>query len=232
MVNQDTGVTLQQFDAPGNLVQRMDSQGRLSRYHYDDAKRLVERTDEDGITQWTWDEKSGNLLQITDAHSSESFAYNGSSLLESHIRSIDGHRFETQYRYDVRERLSSTVLPDGQVLNRHYHESGSNRGELSSISRETWGGLSQETLISEIDTDWRDGESGYVASSGLSTRHEFTNAGQIRSISTDQLLELNYQFDEEGHIVEIDENGFRESYQYDNGRLVLFPCLSCEISPE
>ena len=221
LVNADTGVQIQRHDAAGNLIFRQDAQGRTSQYSYDAANRLIERTDDDGITRWQWDAQSGGLAEVSNEDSVERFSYNISALLSSHVRIIDGHSFETTYRYDARDRLISTRLPDGQTLQHHYHDSGPNRGQLESISRGRWGGLSEEALVTDIDLDARDGDSGYVSAAGVSTQQQYSANGQIRSVQVGSVLDLQYNVDNGGRIVGITENGDEQRFAYNADGLMV-----------
>ena len=220
MANVDSGVSLLSYDAADNLVESVDAQGRTARYRFDAADRLIERVDEDGTTHWRWDQSTGGLAEVSDEHSTERFEYNVSGLLASHTRIIDGHRFETGYRYDARNRLTHTHLPDGQVLQHHYHTAGPNVGLLKEITRGRWGGLREQLLVGEIDLDSRDGESGYVGPSGLRTEHQYYSDGAIKRIEVGGLLTLDYQFDTSGRVVMMDQNGEPQRYQYAQGALV------------
>ena len=221
LVNGDTGVQIQDHDAAGNLVLRQDAQGRISTYRYDAANRLIERTDDDGITRWQWDVRSGGLAEVSNEDSVERFSYNISALLSSHVRIIDGHSFETTYRYDARDRLISTRLPDGQTLQHHYHDSGPNRGQLESISRGRWGGLGEEALVTDIDLDARDGDSGYVSAAGVRTQQQYSANGQIRSVQVGSALDLQYNVDNGGRIVGITENGDEQRFAYNADGLMV-----------
>ena len=221
----DAGVLVQTHDPAGNVTETRDASGRTSRSRYDAADRLVERTDEDGTTRWRWDALTGGLAGVSNPHGEERFAYDDAGLLASHVRTIDGHRFETRYRYDARGRLTRTTLPDGQSLRYRYHEDGPERARLRSIARSSWGGLRERVLVDRIDQDARDGDGGYVSGAGVRTDHRYAPNGQIRSIDIGGTLELDYRVDADGRVVGIDENGEAQHYAYRDGALMMADTL-------
>ena len=75
-------------------------------------------------------------------------------------------------------------------------------------------GLAQQTLVEQIDQDTGDGSGGYVASNGLRTHHQYAANGSITAIDIDRVMNLVYEFDEQGRIVGIDENGTLRRYGY------------------
>ena len=215
----DGGRVRYRHDAADNRVEAIDASGRVTRFAYDAADRPISRTDVDGTTRWRWDETAGTLLEASNPVSTERFAHDAETRLISHVREIDGHRFETTYAYDARGRLSEKRLPDGRTLHHHYHEHGPNRGTLRAITRTRWFGLGRETIVADIDLDPRDGTAGHLSHDGSRRRATFAPNGEIRRLEIGGKLAFGYRFDDTGRIVAIDENGTAGRYGYTRGRL-------------
>ena len=166
-----------------------------------------------------YDPALGRVVRVRNAAGTERFGYEANGQLTSHVRELDGHRFETRYAYDPRGRLALKTLPDGQRLRHHYHEDGPNAGTLRAITRERRFGLGRETVLAEIDLEARDGASGHLAGNGLRTQRTYAPDGTLRTLDIENVLTAGYTFDAAGRIVAIEENGERQRYAYTGGRL-------------
>ncbi|MCU7856950.1 MAG: RHS domain-containing protein, partial [Candidatus Thiodiazotropha sp. (ex Lucinoma borealis)] len=138
-----------------------------------------------------------------------------------HTRSINGKLFTTRYDYDpISRQLSSKQLPNGRVLNYHYYTEGEQSGQLRAITREGMFGLSQHTIIGEIDQDPSDGVSGLVHGNGIRSNHRYDANGRLTALENDQTLQLQYIYDEHGNISGIDLDNVLQHYRHDSqGRL-------------
>ena len=225
----DVGRTIMTLDAAGNPVASKHENGTTVRYVHDAANRVVERTTPDTVTRLRWDPVDGTLVEARTSSvgpnaaasgTVERFAYDADTRLVSHERDLGGRTFATRYTRDARGRVVDKTLPDGRTLVHHYHETGPNRGTLRAITVRRWYGLGQRTLVAEIDTDARDGETGYLSAGGVRTSGRFAPNGEPVELALTDSLQLAYEFDERGRIVGIDENGAMHRYGYDGGRLV------------
>ena len=154
--NPDTGATHFEHDAGSNIIGKTTATGDTTTYTYDAANRLLTKSSRDGATTFTYHPTNGRLIATTNPSTTEFFDYNTEGQLTAHTREIDGNTFTTTYDYDERGRLSDKGLPDGTQLRYHYHASSSaNAGQLRAITRSSWLGFVQETLIGEIDQDAR-----------------------------------------------------------------------------
>jgi len=120
--------------------------------------------------------------------------------------------------YEANGKLRNKILPDGQALRYHY-ESGPDTGNLRAITRETLFGLSQSTLLGEIDLDWRDGQTSYLSHNGRRNEYRYHPDGKVASASLTDTLTLEYEYDAQGNIVGIDNNGFQQQFDYKAGQL-------------
>jgi len=216
----DTGAVVHAHDASGNDVERRLADGTVTRVERDAAGHPVSRRDADGtVTRWRWDAARDLLLETSTAATVERFTYDAADRLISHVRKIDGQRFETAYTYDERGRVLDKRLPDGQVLRHQYHESGPNAGRLRTITRRGRFGIGGDMLAGEIDLDRRDGESGWTTLAGSRAVQRFAPNGEIRSLTVENTLAIDYAFDAAGDLVGMDIDGAASRYGYRNDRL-------------
>lgn len=219
LISPDTGITRYRYDAAGNRTEKRAADGTVTTYRWDAANRLVTKMSPDGETTYAYDPRNGRLSQTTNASGSERFDYDALAQLTAHTREIDGRTFVTAYNYDAAGRVREKTLPDGQVLNHHYHESGPDVGTLRAITRASLFGLQQETVLAEIDSFAADGASGYLSHNGIRTQRKHAPDGRVESIEISQTLTLDYTYDDAGRIIGIDENGIGKRFDYTQGRL-------------
>ncbi|MEE9422115.1 MAG: hypothetical protein V3V50_03060, partial [Gammaproteobacteria bacterium] len=218
----DTGTQTYAYDAAGNRIQQTDAEGQVTTYAYDAANRLIKEESTDGNTVLSYHASNGQLKSIKDPISTETFDYNPEGQLTAQSRAIDGHRFTTGYAYHAQsQKLTQKTLPDGQTLNYHYYEDSKQKGHLRAITTPTFLGLTQKTLIGEIDHDKTNGTTSLTYGNGTKTVTRYDDAGRVIGIENTHALALQYQYDEHGQITGIDLNGALQTYQYDQlGRLI------------
>ncbi|MCU7864314.1 MAG: DUF2235 domain-containing protein [Candidatus Thiodiazotropha sp. (ex Lucinoma borealis)] len=219
--NPDSGTTQFIYDPAGNPVQKRDAQDNIIEYRYDAANRLIEKKSAEETTNLSYDRSTGQLILIQTPNATERFKYNTNRKLIQHTRSINGKLFTTRYDYDpISRQLSSKQLPNGRVLNYHYYTEGEQSGQLRAITREGMFGLSQHTIIGEIDQDPSDGVSGLVHGNGIRSNHRYDANGRLTALENDQTLQLQYIYDEHGNISGIDLDNVLQHYRHDSqGRL-------------
>ncbi len=226
--NPDTGTTVFERDNAGNAILKTNSDGTVTTSTYDAANRVIVKANSNGITTFEYHPVHGKLIRTENPSTTETFDYENARLT-SHTRDIDGYRFVTTYQYDERGRLQRKGLPDGTQLRYHYYQDAgvtdvdnsslSNAGQLKAITRESLLGLKQETLIGQIDTDASDGRMGYIDLKGSVIEKRFHPDGSLESIRSSQGLHLQYDYDDAGQIVGVNQNGMYSSYEYLNGHL-------------
>ncbi len=205
----DTGLTQYTYDAAGNLLEKIDAEGRSSTYLYNASNRIIERSTDDEVVNLHY--KSGQLVKMQGSDSSETFAYDTDGKLIQHTRHIDGHTFTTAYIYDaITARLKEKHLPDQQVLNYHYHSNG----KLQAITRNDF--IGRTTIVGELNTEADSlTHKQYVFGNAIATSHDYDNNGQLIRLSTSRVQQLNYHYNEQGNISGIERNTGTEHYAYD-----------------
>jgi len=215
----DTGITQFNYDTAGNRIAKRNANGERTTYRWDAANRLVEQQDPDGTTLYSYHDSNGRLEETSNPHVTESYTYTLLSQLQTHTRHIDGHTFTTEYVYAANGKISNKILPDGQSLRFHYYESGPDKGNLRAITREAMFGLVQSTLLGEIDLDWRNGQTSYLSHNGRRNEYQHLPDGNISSIAITDALRLEYEYDDNGKIVGIRQDGFDQIYGYRAGNI-------------
>lgn len=219
LISPDTGTTHYKFDAAGNRVEKRNANREKTSYRWDAANRLVEQVDPEGTTRYEYHKSNGRLIGTSNPDTNETFSYTQYSQLSTHTRFIDEHSFTTEYLYEGNGKLKNKILPDGQSLRYHYHESGPNQGTLRAITRESFFGLNQTTVAGEIDLDNRDGATSFLSHNGRRNESLYQPDGKVSSISVNSALTLEYDYDDQGKIVGISKNGFEQRYGYKAGQL-------------
>ena len=163
----DNGILFVTLDEAGNVLSSVNADNEETTFTYNSANRPLTKTNREGTTTNQYHPETGRLVQTSNQHTTETFEYDRYEQLTSHTRVIDEQNFTTTYEYDQRGRLLRKGLPDGTGLRYHYYadfsETGdSNAGQLRAITKESWFGLLQETLIGEIDQDARDGTTRHI----------------------------------------------------------------------
>ena len=90
---------------------------------------------------------------------------------------------------------------------------------LRAITQESLFGLSQSTLLGEIDLDGRDGQTSYLTHIGRRNEIEYHADGKVASMSVTDTLRLEYEYDEYGKIVGISQDGQAQRFGYSAGQL-------------
>ncbi len=207
----DTGLAHYVYDNANNIIKEINALGQKTTYEYDAANQLISWKDDKGLVRIQYSQ--GQISEIIDKYSTEKFKYDGLGNVAEHTRHIDGFTFTTAYHYDEETgRLKYKDLLDGQTLRFHYHENG----KLHAITRKNL--LGQSTIIGEINTS--EANRHYVHGNGIVTDYQYNAEGQLTSIYSQQVHNLEYQYDQRGNIIGIQLDGIANQYNYDSiGRL-------------
>ncbi len=141
--------------------------------------------------------------------------------MEELSRTLNKQIFQTGYQYNNRGQLVEKELPDGQVIEYQYNDSG----QLSGIYRDNW--LGNTTLVeAELATPTTSSSGSasriisYRYGNGISSNYYYKNR-RLERIQTDGGYDFIYQYNPAGKIIGIDngEESFNR-YRYDEqGRI-------------
>lgn len=217
----DRGATYFRYDSAGNLIEQLNADNQLIKFDYDAANRVVRKSTPDDRIDFVYDPQSGRLASVENATGKEVFEYDSDYRVVSHSRQMEGHEFVTRYKYNDFWQLIEKVLPDGQTLHYLYHQNGPAKGALKAVTRDEWFGLSETALLSEIDDNRWDKETRITFGNGLTRVSRYDQQGRLSSTKTEPILDLAFDRDKSGNVVQINSDDSPSSYAYDNAnRLV------------
>jgi len=199
----DTTYETRTYDNVGNLVSRTTQNGAVIGYSYDAIKRLTQISYPDGSTvAFTYD-KDSNRIQMVDSASTTTYAYDARDRLLSETRTIAGQEYTLRYQYDAASNLIQLTYPDAYQL------------------QYTYDAMKRITQVGNLATltyqkDDRIGSITY--GNGVQTTYLYDNRGRPTRIltrnSTATLLDLNYEYDANGNLLNVNSN--QETYGYDD----------------
>ncbi len=135
-LTEGTGATARTFtyayDAQGQLQSVTDPANRVHRFEYDAAGRLTRETLPDGLVVVSAYDVSGNLVSLTPpSRPAHRFSYTPVDLTEQYAPPDAGAGTgATRYTYDVDQRLTSMIRPDGLTISPAYDT----QGRLSTVT--------------------------------------------------------------------------------------------------
>ena len=220
IVNPDTGVERLVRNAAGNVTERVREDSGVTRYTRDITGRAIKRIGSNGeVSTWHFNSDTGRLAEMESQGYVERFSYDDNRDLVSHQRIFDGFTLETHFSYNALGLLNQKTLPDGQVLLYEYHQSGPSAGTVKHIRLKNNTENALQDLVTEIDTEWRDGAGGWIAHNGFATQISYAPRGDILTIDVSGLEQLNYQFDHRDRIAEILDYAHVKKFNYEGKRL-------------
>ena len=127
----DAGRRLAIYDARGDMSTRIDAAGQAVTMEYDELRRTaVTRVNAAVVERFTYDAGVGNnligrLAQVEDEAGEVRFSYTARGLLERKTRTVNmlagPGDFSIDYTYDLMERLTSLMRPDGSTVDYTYN---------------------------------------------------------------------------------------------------------------
>lgn len=226
----DTGDTLQDHDAAGNLASRITSDGHRHSYRYDAANRLTHDTVDDGSAiVYHYDMASdacpadesytrGQLAGMTDPSGGTDYCYDRFGRVTRKIQTAGGITVTLRYAYTRAGRLAAVTYPDGSVVRYAYDA----WGQLTSIDAEL-PGQGAQSVLSQIASSPFGGITGWTAGGGRSLIRRFDEAGRVMDIrdARPDGLALAYTYDAASQLTGLDVAGVGMRYSYDGlGRLL------------
>lgn len=206
-------VTRYEYSATGKLIRVISPSGETTNYTYNSSDDLVEvlrSSQNDGTTFQTLYERNfmGQATKVTDAMGhSETYSYNKMGRL---VEKVDREGYSTKYEYNCVGLLSKVLWANGREVSYQY----SKLRRLNEIC--DWNGttkVSYDQLGNPLEIIYPDNTSlKYGYDSRRNRNHVYYPDGK----------EVSYEFDELNRIKEINHNGQKYTYSYDNfGHLVM-----------
>lgn len=226
LVSPDTGTTTYTYDSAGNRASQTDARSKVANYTYDALNRLT------GIsyptastlnTTYTWDTTqaacltgetftAGRLVKIVDGSGNTVYCYDRFGHVVRKVQTTNAVAFTLRYTWNAAGQLTSTIYPDGAVVDYVYDT----QGRVSEIGAKTSTGTRQ-VLLTNVSyypfgpaASWR-----YGSSTGRllnRTRNQNYQPGIVQDTTTGG-LSLGYEFDEVGNLKKLRDGNQSEPPQ-------------------
>ena len=207
MSDPDMGNWTYEYDLNGNLVNQTDARGVTTSLRYDALDRVIAidyPTDAD--VSFTYDlEYNGTLSQVTRGSISSNYDYDQRYRIVDETVTIDSAPYTTSYDYDNMDRVTRITYPDAASVNLTYNA----QTLLESV----------EGVIGIINYNARNQITTKELSNGVVTNYTYDAEKLLLDrIYTEDLQDLNYDFDNVGNILEIEDNVMNsvKTYGYDD----------------
>jgi RHS repeat-associated protein len=199
--NPESGIFSYQYDANGNLVQKVDARSVTTTYVYDALNRATSRSYSDGTpaVTYTYDTLAngkGRLSSVSSSVSATNYTgYDSLGRLTGSSQVTDGQTYSMTYGYNLAGALTSETYPSGRVVTTAYD----NVGRLSQVSGQKTG-EANKTYASQLSysahgaiTDLKLGNNLWEHTS-FNTRLQPTEIGLGTTQSGIDRLKLNYAY--------------------------------------
>ena len=228
MDDPDMGQWIYGYNAFGELIEQTDAKSQSTTMDYDSLGRMVSRTELEGTTTWTYDNKNTGVGQVGDISGpgqSESLSYDTLGRVSQISRSVFGTTKNTDLTYDTEGRLLLTKYPDPGVashsrliVKREY----TTTGYLASIKNDVTGQVYWLANAQDVDGN----VTNVTLGNGLTTERTYqTDTGLVDTIktyssgnsATPDIQNQSYTFDTLGNLTQrIDSIAVREEdFGYD-----------------
>ncbi len=250
-------VTSFTYDEQGSRLTQTDANGRTTTFGHDELGRRVERILPDGASESMSYNVDGTMASRTDFRGIvTSYGYDVNRRLVSRTSagepavgfaytptgrraSFTDGRGTTTFGYDVMDRMTSMVYPDGRQLAYSYDLRGSKTSMTATVGAQsfttgyTYDALNRlETItdsqggVTTQSFDQNGNLAGMVAANGVATTHSFDALNRLTSLETADgvggvLQSYAYTLASTGHRTRIDEDagllaGASRNYTYDD----------------
>jgi len=210
----DTGVTLYEYDAKGNLTRSVDARGLETIRRYDALDRFVYLAYPDvlsGATNehlYTYDtagsgqNRVGRLASVHTPDCEIAYAYDGDGRLTDEQRTIDGATYEVHWSYDAAGRKTQMIYPDGMRLEYGYDPVTQALDKITDPD-------SGQVWLADIEMSPFGSAERMGLGNAITRRIEFDWAGRATRLLTESstavLSDLSYTFDSNSNVARIRE---------------------------
>ncbi len=242
LIDPNRGTIVNEYNAFGEMISETKSSGFITYFEYDQLGRIINRIEEDGMTNWTYDTQENGIgilhyvdCEFYDANdeittSKEEYYYDELSRIIKVEKSINDEVLTQNNSYDVYSRVKSVTYPSGYELKNHY----SNYGYLWKVTGDNpeveWkadevnsiGKIKDFSLGTDIQSSWTYRTDNFRV---LSIQSGKTSANDLQNLAFDWqgMGNLHYRKDNNKNIQEtFNYDDFdRLTHCYVNGNLQL-----------
>ncbi|MDO8662670.1 MAG: RHS repeat-associated core domain-containing protein [Candidatus Omnitrophota bacterium] len=236
MIDPDMGTWSYEYDILGNLKKQTDAKGQILTFEYDDLNRLAKKSSLRGseaaeaISEYFYDDPAkdncvGRLSKITDLSGSTEFFYDKLGREVKSIKSLRGTEgagtisYTVQREYDVLDRLTKLTYPDGEAVNYTYD---TNSGLLKSLRGTA--GTEAISYVQNMSYNAKGQSTNILYGNNVQTTYTYgqdlrlANISTIHSPSSTILQNLDYTFDHNGNLTDLNDaiRNKKRNYTYDD----------------
>lgn len=201
------------YDGLGNIATETNSVGKTTTYEYDLAGRIVKQNYPNGQSVSFAYDASGNLTGITPpSRPTHLFQYNGVDDLQNYTPPSVASAGGTQYKYNGDRQITQIQRPDGLIISLNYNPSGKLES-LVTPDGNTAFAYSDAGQLTQLTK--QDGSQINFAYDGFLPISQSWggNANPVRG-------KVNYAYNNDFLVKEIQVQGVAKSYAYDNDNLL------------
>ena len=197
----DLGIWTYYYDQNGNLIKQIDAKGNSILMNYDELNRIRSKNN----INYYYDEIIGTLSKITSPQLTTKYYYDNRLRTIKEEKIIDGKTFITSLSYDPMDRIISKTLPNNEVMQFSYNAGNKLESIGNIISNINYNEIGQPILRK------------YANNLQTELTYDSTNF-RLTKKKTLNLQELNYNYDNAGNVLEIDNliSNKKETMRYDD----------------
>ena len=226
LVSPDTGSESYTYDNAGNLASQTDARSKVANYTYDALNRLTGVSYPTASTlnvTYTWDTAqadcvagetftTGRLAKMVDGSGSTVYCYDRFGRVVRKVQTTGLRTLTLRYTWNAVGQLTSTIYPDGAVVDYVYDS----LGRMIEIGAKTSTGTRQ-VLVTNVSyhpfgpaSSWRYGSStGRLLNRTLNQNYQ---PGIVQDAATGG-LSVGYEFDEVGNLKKLRDGNQSEPPQ-------------------
>lgn len=225
MTDPDMGTYQYQYNGFGELIRQTYPSTKVVTMAYDRLGRLTTRTEDEGVTTYTFDAGNkgiGRLNSVSSYGSSQAFTYDNLGRKSAEVMAVNGQSYTTTYAYDSQSRIDRLTYPASGLVLKHVYNAYGFLTELRNNADNSpfWTLLAMDAKGDMIQQRFGNGvltEQQYEAATNYLQRIRSSYNGAT-------VQEFSYQFNDLAHLMERQDvkRGLRESFEYDDvNRLTL-----------
>lgn len=212
------------YDARGNAI-RLESNGRVRAFAYDDRGSVTAITEADGATTRINYDDAGNPIRVVEPEGAVwSMKYDRVSRLQA---ITDPRGGVTRYTFDAANRITKVVDPLGRVSSMAYDEAGHRiattdaRGATTKYAYNSLGQMTRMTRPDGSKIEWTYDAAGNVTKAvqpnGGAFTWEYDRGGRLVAATDPEGGRVKYGFDPASRLTSVVRaNGGKVLYEYDD----------------
>jgi RHS repeat-associated protein len=228
--NSVNGTWKYSYDGNNNLISQTDAKDQTITFKYDLLNRITTKLFPDGKKVNYFYDESGygyskdRLTRVKYEKGLESYTYDRRGRTETMIQTIADKSRTKKMTYNAMDQVTTETYPDGEVVNYSYDTGGQLTGlkgatsYLTGCSYYATGKISEFIYGNNVKTNYDYYDTAAETDSSAGTT--FSNRlKQIRVSKSNDLLNLNYQYDQAGNVKAKRDSlasKYSETYGYDD----------------